>query len=83
MKQTMKKIVWLVVFWGVGSIQAFAAPFAEGPYLGQTPPGPIAKVFAPGLICNTGRPWEAFGGELKVSGTFLSPFLSSEGNEIC
>ena len=61
MKQTKKKMVWLVAFLGVGSIQAFAKPFAEGPYLGQTPPGSTAQVFAPGLISNT-RPktWEAF-----------------------
>ena len=30
-----------------------AEPFAKGPYLGQTPPGPTAQVFAPGLICDT------------------------------
>ncbi|MBC8470601.1 MAG: PD40 domain-containing protein [Planctomycetes bacterium] len=72
MKQTKKKIVWLVVFWGVGSIQVFGKPFAEGPYLGQTPPGPIAKVFAPGLICDT-RPhqWETWGS------------FSSDGNSFC
>jgi len=50
MKQIMKKIVWLVVFLAIGSVQVFGKPFAKGPYLGQTPPGPIAKVFAPGLI---------------------------------
>ena len=71
MKQIKKKIVWLVAFLGIGSIQVFGKPFAEGPYLGQTPPGPIAKVFAPGLICNTGRPWEGFG-------TF-----SADGNTFC
>jgi len=72
MKRTRKKIVWLLVFWGLGSIQAFARPFAVGPYLGQTPPGSTAKVFAPGLICNTGkRLWEAFG-------TF-----SADGNTFC
>jgi len=72
MKQTMKKIVWLAAFLGIGSIQVFGKPFAKGPYLGQTPPGPIAKVFAPGLICNTGkRPFESFG-------TF-----SADGNTFC
>jgi hypothetical protein len=51
---------------------ASAEPFAVGPYLGQTPPGSTAQVFAPGLICNTGqRPWEAFG-------TF-----SADGNTFC
>jgi len=72
MKQTKKNIVWLVALLGVGSIQAFAEPFAKGPYLGQTPPGPIAQVFAPGLICDT-RPhqWETWG-------TF-----SADGNTFC
>ena len=72
MKQITNKTVWLVVFWGVGSIQAFGKPFAVGPYLGQTPPGPIAKVFAPGLICDT-RPhqWETWGS------------FSADGNTFC
>ncbi|MBW2174900.1 MAG: hypothetical protein JRF64_09800 [Deltaproteobacteria bacterium] len=62
MKQTKKKAVWLVVFLGIGSIGLCAEPFAEGPYLGQTPPGSTAQVFAPGLVSDT-RPhkWEAFG----------------------
>ena len=64
--------LWIVPLLWAGCSQAFASPFAVGPYLGQTPPGPIAKVFAPGLICNTGkRPWEAFG-------TF-----SADGNTFC
>ena len=71
MKQTKKIIIWLVAFLGISSIQVFGKPFAVGPYLGQTPPGPIAQVFAPGLICNTGRPWEGFG-------TF-----SADGNTFC
>ena len=72
MKQTNKKIVWLVAFLGIGSIQASAKPFAKGPYLGQTPPGPIAQVFAPGLICDT-RPfqWESHG------------HFSADGNTFC
>ncbi len=72
MKQTMNQILCLVAFLVIGSIQALAEPFAEGPYLGQTPPGPIAQVFAPGLICNSGqRTWEVFG-------TF-----SADGNTFC
>jgi hypothetical protein len=72
MKQTKKMIVWLVVFWTVGSIEVFAKPFAKGPYLGQTPPGPVAKVFAPGLICDTRpRQWEAW------------PSFSADGNTFC
>jgi hypothetical protein len=72
MKQTRKIIVWLVFFWVAVSSPVFGKPFAEGPYLGQTPPGPIAKVFAPGLICNTEKhPWEA-------NGTF-----SADGNTFC
>jgi hypothetical protein len=72
MRQTKRDIVWLVAFLGISSIQVFGKPFAKGPYLGQTPPGPIAQVFAPELICDT-RPhqWEAFG-------TF-----SADGNTFC
>ncbi len=73
MKQTMNTIVKLVVFLGMGSIQAFAAPFAKGPYLGQIPPGSTAQVFAPGLICHTGtgpRRWEAFGSFSVDANTF-------------
>ena len=50
----------------------FAEPFARGPYLGQIPPGSTPKVFAPGLICNTGpRKWES-------NGTF-----SGDGKTFC
>jgi len=72
MKQTKKKMVWLVAFLAIGSIPVFGKPFAVGPYLGQTPPGLIPKVFAPGLICDT-RPhhWEAY-----VS-------FSTDGNTLC
>ncbi|HUU19824.1 MAG TPA: hypothetical protein VMW72_21920 [Sedimentisphaerales bacterium] len=72
MKQTKKKIVWLVAFLGISSMGVFGAPFAEGPYLGQTPPGFTAQVFAPGLICHTGQhQWESHG-------TF-----SADGNTFC
>jgi len=74
MKQTKKKIVWLVAFLGLGSIQVFGKPFAEGPYLGQTPPGPIAQVFAPGLICHNG----AGPHQCELFGTF-----SADGNTFC
>ncbi|MHC4536714.1 MAG: hypothetical protein ACYS6K_22425, partial [Planctomycetota bacterium] len=72
MNQTKRKIVWLVAFWGISSIQVFGKPFAVGPYLGQTPPGPVAQVFAPGLICDT-RPfqWESHG------------HFSADGNTFC
>jgi len=49
-----------------------AEPFAKGPYLGQTPPGPTAKVFAPGLISDT-RPKT-----YESNGTF-----SADGNVYC
>ena len=63
---------WSMILVWFGCIPAFAKPFAVGPYLGQTPPGSTAQVFAPGLICNTGqRPWEAWG-------TF-----STDGNTFC
>lgn len=74
MKQTKNKIVTLMVFLGIGSVGLCAEPFAEGPYLGQTPSGPVAQVFAPGLICHSGagpNQWEAFG-------TF-----SADGNTFC
>ncbi|MHC4537272.1 MAG: hypothetical protein ACYS6K_25315 [Planctomycetota bacterium] len=72
MKDTREKIIWLVVFYGVVSIPVFGKPFAKGPYLGQTPPGSTAQVFAPGLICHAGpRQYEAWG-------TF-----SADGNTFC
>ena len=72
MKQTTKKIVWLVAFLAIGSIQVFGKPFAVGPYLGQTPPGSTAQVFAPGLICHSGsHQWEGWA-------TF-----SADGNTFC
>ena len=72
MKQTKKKIVWLVAFFGINTIGLCTEPFAKGPYLGQIPPGSTAQVFAPGLICDT-RPqmWESHG-------TF-----SIDGNTFC
>jgi len=51
MKQTTKKMVWLVVCLGVGTTGLCTEPFAVGPYLGQTPPGSTPQIFAPGLIC--------------------------------
>jgi hypothetical protein len=74
MKQTKNQIVTLMVLVWISSIGLCAKPFAVGPYLGQTPPGPIAQVFALGLICHTGagpHQWEAFG-------TF-----SADGNTFC
>jgi polyhydroxybutyrate depolymerase len=52
--------------------QSPAVPFAVGPYLGQSPPGSTAQVFAPGLICDT-RPyqWESHGQ------------FSADGNTFC
>ena len=72
MKQTTKRIVWLVAFLGINTIGLCTEPFAKGPYLGQTPPGPIAQVFAPGLISDT-RPhrWECHG------------HFSADGNTFC
>jgi len=72
MKQTKNQIVTVMVLVWISSIGLCAEPFAKGPYLGQTPPGPVAKVFAPGLICQAGpHQWEAFG-------TF-----SADGNTFC
>jgi len=72
MKRTKNQIVTLMVFVGIGVIQAFAEPFAKGPYLGQTPPGSTARIFAPGLISDRQpHTWEAWG-------TF-----SADGNTFC
>ena len=72
MKQILEKIVLLVICLGIGTVDLFAKPFAVGPYLGQTPPGAIAQVFAPGLISDT-RPhqWEIHG------------HFSADGNTFC
>ncbi|UCF17690.1 MAG: PD40 domain-containing protein, partial [Phycisphaerales bacterium] len=43
-------------------------PFAVGPYLGHTPPGPIAEVFAPGLICYAGPHWWESHGHFSADG---------------
>ena len=61
----------LPLLW-VGCLPVFAKPFAVGPYLGQTPPGTIAQVFAPGLISDT-RPHQG-----EAWGTF-----STDGNTFC
>jgi hypothetical protein len=72
MKQRRYAKYWIlaIILWGSSTI--VAEPFAKGPYLGQAPPGPIAQVFAPGLISDT-RPqvWES-------NGTF-----SADGNAFC
>jgi hypothetical protein len=72
MKQTKNQIVTVMALVWISSIGLCAEPFAKGPYLGQTPPGPIAKVFAPGLICRAG-PQQ---GEGNVS-------FSADGHTFC
>jgi len=63
---------WIVTLVGIGCIQAFAGPFAQGLYLGQTPSGSTAQVFASGLICRTGaHQWESHGS------------FSADGNTFC
>ncbi|MHC4630001.1 MAG: hypothetical protein ACYS9C_01875, partial [Planctomycetota bacterium] len=57
--QLIQRTIFLVP---ICSTICIAQQIPDGPYLGQAPPGPIAQVFAPGLICNAGkRPWEAWG----------------------
>ncbi len=51
MKHSISMFLGMVVLSGT----LLAAPIAQGPYLGQTPPGITAKVFAPGLICQENR----------------------------
>ena len=72
MKQTMKNIVVLMVFLGISSIPVFGKPFAKGPYMGQTPPGSTAQVFAPGFISDT-RPHQLE----------FWPSFSADGNTFC
>jgi len=72
MKQRGYVTYWLFAIALWGSSTTFAKPFAVGPYLGQIPPGPIAKVFAPGLISDT-RPHQ-----LELWGSF-----SADGNTFC
>ena len=72
MKQRGYATYWLLAIALWGSSTVFAEPFAKGPYLGQIPPGPIPKVFAPGLICHNGHGrWETHG------------HFSADGNTFC
>ncbi len=62
MKQRRYVTYWMlaVALWGGPTV--FAEPFAEGSYLGQTPPDPRLTSLPPGSIFNTGQhQWEAFG----------------------
>jgi hypothetical protein len=71
-KNHMKKRSVMKHITEIGSIKTPAEPFAKGPYLGQTPPGSTAQVFAPGLICDTGaHQWESWGS------------FSTDGNTFC
>jgi outer membrane protein assembly factor BamB len=72
MKQRRYATYWILTLALWGSSAVFAEPFAQGPYLGQTPPGPGAQVFAPGLICDPGP----LQGEAWVS-------FSADGNILC
>ena len=72
MKLKWSTRLWIAAIVLAGCAQAFAEPFAKGPYLGQTPPGPTAQVFAPGLISDT-RP-----NTYECNGTF-----SADGNTFC
>ena len=47
-------------------------PIAQGPYLGQTPPGSTPEIFAPGLICESGKE------QRESNGSF-----SSDGKTFC
>jgi len=72
MHPTWNTWYWITTLLTAVCAQAFAEPFAQGPYLGQTPPGPVAQVFAPGLICDTRlHRWEAHG------------HFSVDGNTFC
>jgi hypothetical protein len=78
MKSKWKTLYWSMILVSFGCIQAFAEPFAKGPYLGQIPPGPTAQVFAPGLICDIRpRQWESHGHFSADENTFC--FARSNG----
>lgn len=68
----MRYFAFMLLGLVVQSGSASAKPFAKGPYLGQTPPGPVAQVFAPGLICDM-RPHRG-----EAHGHF-----SADGNTFC
>jgi len=71
-RDSMKRRSVIKPIIGSDSIQAPEEPIAKGPYLGQTPPGSTAQVFAPGLICDTGaHQWESWGS------------FSTDGNTFC
>jgi hypothetical protein len=72
MRQREYATCWIVALALWANSTVFAEPFAKGPYLGQTPPGPVAQVFAPGLICDP-RPLQ---GEAWVS-------FSADGSVLC
>jgi hypothetical protein len=72
MKRTRSQVVAPMIFVVMGFVQAYAEPFAKGPYFGQTPPGPTPQVFAPGFISDT-RPHQ-----LELWGSF-----SADGNTFC
>ena len=62
--------IWAIALWGSGVVSG--KPFAVGPYLGQTPPGSVARIFAPGLICDPrAHRWESHG------------HFSADGNTFC
>ena len=66
-----KTVCCVVALAWIGWTPVFAESFAKGPYLGQTPPGSAAKVFAPGLICRTGpHQWESHGSFSADGDTF-------------
>ena len=72
MRKTRSHVISGFVVLMICTIGLCAEPFAEGPYLGQTPAGPTAQVFAPGLICRTGY------GQWESNGTF-----SADGKAFC
>ena len=76
----------LIGLFCISTLMAFPieqAPIAQGPYLGQTHPGLIPKIFVPGLICQSGKEHHesngTFSGDgkmfcfLQASGIYISP----------
>jgi hypothetical protein len=72
----MKNLAFMFLFQIVFISNLSAAPIAQGPYLGQKPPGLIPEIFAPHLICQSNR--EESNGTFSVDGKMFC-FLTASG----
>jgi len=70
--------VWLLFISNVTATALTRDPIAQGPYLGQTPPGSTPKIFAPGLICKSGKEHRESNGTFSGNGRMFC-FLNASG----